>query len=320
MIRVLIGVLAALAAIASNASFAQYPTRPITLVVPFTPGTGIDILARSLGPRLGERWGQGVAVENKAGASSVIGTDFVARANPDGYTLLVTATSFTITPALNRKLPYDVEKSFAPVSQLASGISALLVSTQTPASNVAELVALARSKPGALNYGSPGIGTGPHLAMELFKLEAGVDMAHIPYKGSAGSFVDLVGGRLNAMFQPIHASLPYLQQGKVRMLAILAPERSSVVPNVPTMKEAGYPNVQLENWYGLFAPAATPRDVVTRLNGEINTQLATPAMKEELAKQGLNPAGGPPSQLAELVRSELGRWMRVVTTAKIQPE
>ena len=313
-------IFAASFAIAAMPATAQYPSRPILLVVPFTPGTGIDILARTLGPRLSERLGQAVAVDNKAGASSLIGTEFVARAAPDGHTLLVTATSLTITAALNKKLPYDVEKSFAPISFVATGTTALVVGNNTPAQNVGEFVALAKSKTGTLNYGSPGVGTGPHLAMELFKQEAGISMTHIPYKGAAGSFVDLIGGRIDAMFQPIHASLTYLQQGKLRMLAILADNRSAVVPNVPTMKEAGYPNVQLENWYGILAPAATPRDIVARLNSEINAQLGTASVKEELSKQGLATVGGSPSRLEEVIRSELVRWARVVEKGNIKAE
>ena len=304
----------------SAAAQSPFPSRPILLVVPFTPGTGIDILARTLGPRLAERFGQAVAVDNKAGASSLIGTEFVARAAPDGHTLLVTATSLTITAALNKKLPYDVEKSFAPISLVATGTTALLVGNNTTAQNVGELVTLAKAKAGALNYGSPGIGTGPHLAMELFKQEAGINMTHIPYEGAAGSFVDLIGGRIDAMFQPIHASLTYLQQGKLRMLAILADGRSTVVPNVSTMKEAGYPNVQLENWYGVLAPAATPRDIIARLNSEINGQLGTAAVRDELSKQGLSTVGGSPSRLEDTIRSELVRWAQVVKAGNIKAE
>ena len=306
--------------IGTSAAQVPFPSRPILLVVPFTPGTGIDILARTLGPRLADRLGQPVAVDNKAGASSLIGTEFVARAAPDGHTLLVTATSLTITAALNKKLPYDVEKSFAPISLVATGTSALLVGNNTTAQNVGELVTLAKAKAGALNYGSPGIGTGPHLAIELFKQEAGINMTHIPYKGAAGSFVDLIGGRIDAMFQPIHASLTYLQQGKLRMLAILADSRSAVVPNVPTMKEAGYPNVQLENWYGMLAPVGTPRDIIARLNNEINAQLGTTVVRDELAKQGLSTVGGSPSRLEDTIRSELVRWARVVAAGNIKAE
>ena len=288
--------------IGTSAAQVPFPSRPILLVVPFTPGTGIDILARTLGPRLADRLGQPVAVDNKAGASSLIGTEFVARAAPDGHTLLVTATSLTITAALNKKLPYDVEKSFAPISLVATGTSALLVGNNTTAQNVGELVTLAKAKAGALNYGSPGIGTGPHLAMELFKQEAGINMTHIPYKGAAGSFVDLIGGRIDTMFQPIHASLTYLQ------------------PNVPTRKEAGYPNVQLENWYGMLAPAGTPRDIIARLNNEINAQLGTTVVREELAKQGLSTVGGSPARLEDTIRSELVRWARVVAAGNIKAE
>ena len=196
----------------------------------------------------------------------------------------------------------------------------LLASNQIGATSVRELVALAKAKPGVLNYGSAGIGTGPHLVMELFKLDAGLNLLHVPYKGAAGSFVDIIGGRIDAMFQPIHASATYHQQGKLRMLAVLAEERSPVVPNVPTMKEAGYPTVHMENWYGMFAPAGLPQEITTRLNAEINAQLANPAVRETLAGQGLNPMGGSPVRLAELVRAELARWSRVVKEANIKAE
>jgi tripartite-type tricarboxylate transporter receptor subunit TctC len=232
---------------------AQYPNRPVSLVVPYTPGTGIDIIARTLGQKLTTRWGQGVVVDNKPGASGNIGSEFVARAPADGYTLLVTATSLVTNAALNRNLRYDPVKSFAPVGLLATGTMSLIVSNSTPAATVQEFVALAKKRPGELNYGSSGNGTPQHLTMELFKLEAGIEVTHIPYKGTAGAVNDVIGGRVNAMFMPIHTALPYVNQNEMRMLAVVAPERSAVVRVVPTMAEAGFPGVQVENWYGLFA-------------------------------------------------------------------
>lgn len=314
--------LAALAVftLTGNPAAAQYPNRPITLVVPFTLGTGIDIIARTLAQKFAERWGQAVIVDNKPGASGNIGNEAVAKAKPDGYTLLMSATSLVTNTAINKRVPYDPEKSFVPVVLIASGTMSLLVSNATPAHTVEEFVALARKRPGELNYGSPGNGTTHHLSMELFKHDTGIEITHIPYKGTAGALTDLVAGRLHAVFMPIHTSLPYVQQGSMRILAVLAPERLSVVPGVPTMKEAGFPNVHVENWYGMHAPAGTPQDIVVKLNAEINAQLVLPSVKDVLASQGLNTIGGPPSRLADLVSSERARWPGIVSAAGIRAD
>jgi len=301
-------------------SAAQYPNRPVTLVVPFTLGTGIDIIARTLGQRLSERWGQAVVVDNKPGASGNIGNEMVAKAAGDGYTLLVSATSMVTNAAINKNVPYDPVASYAPVIFIAKGTLALFSSNATPARTVADLVALAKQKPGELNYGSPGNGTTHHLAMELFKRDTGIAITHIPYKGTSGVLNDLVASRINAIFMPIHTALPYVQQGTVRMLAVLASERSAVFPEVPTMREAGFPGVHVENWYGMLAPAATPQDLVARLNAEINAQIATAAVKDVLTKQGLATVGGPPSRLAELIRSERERWPAIVAAVGIRPD
>ena len=322
VISLLCGASLAQSAFAQGASAAanSYPNRAVSLVVPFTPGTGIDIIARTLAQRFSEKWGIGVVVDNKPGASSNIGTEFVARAPADGYTLLVTATSLVTNAAINKGLRFDPEKSFMPVSLVATGIMSLLVSMDTPVKTAQEFVALARRKPGELNYGSSGNGTPQHLTMELFKLDTGIDVTHVPYKGTAGAITDVVGNRLNAVFIPIHTALPFVQQGKLRMLAVLAPERSSVVPTVPTMKEAGFPSVQVDNWYGVLAPAGTPVEIVNKLNAEITAQLASPVVAEVLAKQGLNPVGGAPARLADLIKLERARWPRVVEAAKIRAD
>ena len=306
--------------IAAQAGASAYPTRPVTLVVPYTPGTGIDIIARILAQNLTARWGQGVVVDNKPGASGSIGTEFVAKAGPDGHVLLVTATSFATNAALSRTLRYDPVNSFVPVSLLANGTMSLAVSNNTPAASVRELVALAKERPGQLNYASSGNGTPQHLTMELFKLEAGIDLTHIPYKGTAGAVNDVVGGRVNAMFLPIHTALPFVRQGEMRMLAVVANERSAVVPDVPTMAEAGFPGVQVGNWYGLFAPAGTPSAIVAKLNSDVNAVLELTDVKEALARQGLAPLAGPPERLAGLVRAELARWPRVVRAAGIHSD
>lgn len=315
--------LCALAAVVPGslpATAQSYPSRPVTLVVPFTPGTGIDIIARTLGQRLGEKWGQGFVVDNRPGASGNIGAAAVAKATPDGYTLMVTATSLVTNAAVNKNVPYDPLRSFEPISLVATGTMSLLVSNDTPAHTVEELVSYAKQRPGELTYASSGNGTPQHLSMELFKLEAGVDLTHIPYKGSAGAVIDTVAGRVNAMFIPIHTALPHLQRKQLRMLAIVAPERSPVVPNVPTMKEAGLPGIQIENWYGILAPAGTPAEIIATLSAEINAQLASPQVNAILAKEGLNPVGGTPTQLTELIKAEQQRWRRVVSAAGIKAD
>jgi len=312
----------ALAAVAAGPALAQqnYPSRAITIIAPFSPGTGIDILARTCGQKLSERWGVAVVVDNKPGSSGSIGTELAARAAGDGYTLMMTATTFALNPALSKKSRYDPLRSFTPVSLVATGVLSFAISANTPAANIGQFVALAKSNPGKLNYASSGNGTPQHLTMELFKLATGTAITHVPYKGAAEATKDLAGGYVDAMILPVHTVAPLVHAGKVRLLAVLNDEPSSVFPNVPTLKEAGYPEVESSVWYGLMAPASTPPDVVRKLNGEINAILSLPEVKEILAKQGLVPAGGEPERLSRLVRTELDRWRRVIAEAKIQAD
>jgi len=296
-----------------------YPTRPISIIVPYSPGTGIDILGRVIAQRLSEKWSTGAVVDNKPGASGNIGTELVAKSAPDGHTLLMTATTFATNAAVNKNLRYDAAKSFAPISLVGTGTMAFFTSLATPAKTVQEFVALAKAKPGELNYASNGNGTPQHLAMELFKLDNGIDVTHIPYK-SASYLADVVGGRINAVIMPIHTAAPYAHAGKMRMLAVMSAERSPVFPAVPTFAEAGFPNFQVDVWYGLLAPAGTPAEVIAQLNAEVNAMLAQPAVRETLAKQGLNPMGGPASRLADVIRQELDRWPRVVAAAGIKSD
>jgi tripartite-type tricarboxylate transporter receptor subunit TctC len=298
----------------------SYPSRTITIIAPFSPGTGIDILARTCGQKLSERWGISVVVDNKPGASGNIGTELAARAAGDGYTLMMTATTFVLNPALSKNANYDPLRSFVPVSLVATGVLSFAVSANTPAATVAEFVALAKSKPGKLNYASSGNGTPQHLTMELFKLTAGVDLTHVPYKGAAEATRDLAGGYVDAMILPVHTVAPLVHAGKVRLLAVLNDERSPVFPAVPTLKEAGYLEVESSVWYGLMAPASTPPDIVRKLNAEINAILALPDVREILARQGLSPAGGEPERLSRLVGAELERWRGVIAQAKIRAD
>ena len=297
-----------------------YPNRAVHITVPFTPGTGADILARVLGPRLAESWKSAVVVENRVGATGNIGTEYVAKAAPDGYTLLFTATSFGTNPALVRTLPFDPVKSFAPVILAATSSVAVIVNPQVPAKSLREFIALARGSPGKLHYSSPGNGGPQHLAMELLKLETGIDLVHVPYKGAGGALADLVGGHVQAMISALQTAAPHVQSGKLRMLAVMSNERSAAFPEVPTMKEQGLPQLELETWYGLFAPAGTSGTVARKLNADINALLTDGQIKELLGKQGMSAAGGTPERFAELVKRELARWTRVVNAAGIKAD
>jgi tripartite-type tricarboxylate transporter receptor subunit TctC len=297
-----------------------YPNRAVHVIVPYTPGTGADILARVLGPRLAERWRSAVVVENRVGATGNIGTDYVAKAAPDGYTLLFTATSFGTNPALSRTLPFDPVKSFAPVVLAATSSLAVIVHPQVPAKSLREFIDLARGSPGKLHYSSPGNGGPQHLAMELLKLEAGIDLVHVPYKGAGGALTDLIGGHVEAMISALQTVAPHVQSGKLRMLAVMSGERSPAFPQVPTAKEQGLPELEVETWYGLFAPAGTPLEVIMRLNRDVNFQLQNAEIRELLSRQGMAAAGGTPERFGELVKQELARWTRVVDAAGIKAD
>ncbi len=305
---------------AVQAQEAPFPTRNVQIVVPYTPGTGADILARILGPRLAERWKTGVITDNRAGATGNIGTEFVAKAAPDGHTVLFTATSFGTTPALTAKLPFDPVKSFAPVALVATSSMSFVVHPQLPVKSLNEFIALAKRQPGKLLYCSPGNGGPQHLAMELIKLETKTDLVHIPYKGSGGAVTDLIGGHVQAMVVSLQTIAPFVQNGRLRMLAIMGAERSPAFPNVPTLKEQGLANLEVETWYGVLAPAATPSTAIAKINSELHSLLQLPEIREQLAKQGMNAAGGPPERLGNLVKNELTRWARVVHAAKIKAD
>jgi len=297
-----------------------YPQRNVQIVVPYTPGTGADIAARMLGPKLAERWKVGVITDNRPGATGNIGTDFVAKAAPDGHVLLMTATSFGTAPALSPKLPFDPVRSFAPVVQIAASELTLVVHPQLPVRSVREFIQLAKRRPGQLLYSSPGNGGPQHLTTELIKLEAGIDIVHVPYKGASGAVIDLVGGHVQAMVSAVQTISPQVRAGKLRMLAVMGEKRSAGFPEVPTMKEQGLPNLVVETWYGMFAPAGTPAAVVAKLNGDVNALLQQVDVRESLGRQNMNPAGGSPERFGEMVSRELTRWARVVAAANIKPD
>jgi tripartite-type tricarboxylate transporter receptor subunit TctC len=315
------GFVALLLLAASGTSAAQdtWPSRAVHIVVPYTPGTGADILSRVLGPKLSERWKQAVVTDNKPGATGNIGADFVAKSAPDGYTFLMTATSFTTNPAL-KPAPFDPVKDFAPVALLATGGLGVYVHPSVPAKNMKEFVAYVKSQPGKLYYSSPGNGGPQHLAMELLKLETGMKIVHVPYKGAAGAISDLVGGHVQAMISALQTVAPHVHSGRLRMLAVMSAKRSDAFADVPTLEEAGMPDLEVETWYATFAPAGTPPAIVSRVNRDIDDLLREKDIRDVLEKQGLNPGGGTPQALGERVKRELARWTRVVKEAGIKAD
>jgi tripartite-type tricarboxylate transporter receptor subunit TctC len=296
---------------------AQTPGRTITIVVPFTAGTGPDILARTIGEELSQRWGQPVIVDNKPGASGNIGAQLASRAAPDGHTVMMTTNPFTANPSLFRTVPYDPIKSFAPIIFVGTGALALALHPSVPATTTQAFIDYLKARPGQVNYGSPGIGTPHHLAMELFKLTTKTDLKHVPYRGSAGATQDLLGGHVSAGFQAVHVIMPMAQENQVRLLATASKERVPVAPDLPSLHEQGLTGFEVDLWYAIVAPANTPPAIVTRYNTTINEILKTPAVVEKLAKQGLAVAGGTPERAAQFLAADLVKWQQVVKEAGI---
>ena len=312
--------LAVALSIAPLCAFAQaFPSRPVTLVVPFTTGTGIDILARAIGPKLSERWKQPVVVENRPGASGNIGADIVAKAAGDGHTLMVTVNTFTITPALFKGMPYDPAKDIAPVSKIALASYAFLANPVVfPANNLAEAIALIRANPGKYYFSSPGNGTPHHVGMELIKLRLGLNATHVPYKGFAGAMTDLLGGQVQIMFSLVHSSLPHVRAGRLRVLAVTGATRSPQFPEAPTFRDQGIDFMDdVDAWYAVMAPGKTPPELINRLNADVNAVMSAPDLRESLVKQGMIPVTSTPDELTALVKSDLVRWAKVIADAKI---
>jgi len=314
--------LAALAAfcIFGTSAAQDFPSRPVHIIVPYTPGTGADILSRVLGPKLAARWKAAVVTDNRPGATGNIGAEIAAKAPPDGHMLLLTATSFVTNPALSRSAPFDPVKDFEPVALLATGALGVYVNPQVTAKSMREFVELVRGQPGKLYYSSPGNGGPQHLAMELLKLETGMNIVHVPYKGAGGAISDLVGGHVQAMISALQTVAPHVQSGRLRMLTVMSAQRSEAFPDVPTLKEQGLPDLEVETWYAMFAPARTPVAITSKINAELNDLLKEVDVKDVLSKQGLVPAGGTPQRLGERVARELARWGRVVTAAGIKAD
>ena len=298
----------------------NYPGRAIRLIVPFAAGGGNDILARVISQRFTERWSQPAVVENKPGAGGNIGAEFVAKSTPDGYTLLLATNTVTMAPWLSAKTPFDVQQDFSPVALLASTPFALVVAPQLPVTTVAELVAYARANPGRLSYGSVGVGTPHHLGMELFKNLTGTDLLHVPYKGSVPALTDVAANRAQAMLVTINAAAPFIQGGRVRVLAVAERRRIAQMKDVPTVIEAGVADFEVSAWYALLAPAKTPDRVVRKLAAELTQLFSEPELRERLAPVGFELSPGTPEQLRALIHADLEKWGRVVKAAGLKTE
>lgn len=302
------------------ASAQSYPDRPVKMVLPFPPGGVTDLLARALAERLAPRLGQPVVVENKAGAGTVLASDFVARAPADGYTILLAASSLGTAPLLYEKVAYDAIRSFAPITQVASVVHVLVVNPNLPVNSVAELVAYAKQNPDKLSYASTGTGTSTHLEGELFKSMVQASMTHIPYRGSGPALTDLVAGRTQVMFDAWGSSGPFVKAGKLRALAVTTSKRSNVLPELQTVSESGLPGYEAMPWLGLVAPAGTPSAVVDRLHKEVNEILKEPDVREKFKGWGLDIIGNTPTEFASFLRRDIDQWTRVIKSANIKAE
>lgn len=296
----------------SAAAQTSYPNKPIRFVVPYPPGGFTDILARIVGQKLTESWAQPVMIENRGGGGSTIGTDIVAKAPPDGYTILMVAPDLAINPGLYLKLPYDTVKDFAPVTLVAWGPMVLVVHPSLSARSVKELIALAKSEPHPLNYASGGNGTGGHLAMELFKTMAGVNMVHVPYKGIGPASNDLLGGQVSLMFLQMAVARPLILAGKLRALAVAGGQRSQAMPELPTVAETGLPGFDVNPWFGIITRAETPKDIVAKLSTEIGKIMRLPEVKERLSSQGGEPVTDTPEEFAAFIKAEIVKWTKVI--------
>ena len=312
---------AALAAACAAPAFAQtYPTKPVRIIVPFPPGQASDVIARLVGQKMSENLGQQVVVDNRVGAGGNIGSDMGAKAPPDGYTLTMATAALPISASVYAKLPFDPVKDFATVTLMTVTPLVLIVHPALPVRNVKELVALARSRPGQLNFASSGMGTSHHLSGEMLRTVTGVNIVHVPYKGSQAAHIDLMSGQVAMMFDNILPVRPMVQAGKLKALAVTTPQRSPALPDVPTIAEAGLPNFEAVAWFGMLAPAGTPRDIVTKLNGEIVRVLKLPDVNERLSGMGAIVVGSTPDEFATWMRNEVAKWAKVVKAAGVQPQ
>jgi tripartite-type tricarboxylate transporter receptor subunit TctC len=298
----------------------DYPARPIRLIVPVAAGGGNDIAARMIAHKLTEAWGQQVVVDNRPGAATAIGSELTARASPDGYTIMLVSVSFAVNAAMHPKLPYDPLRDFAPITQVARVPQILLVHPAVPAKSVTELIALAKAKPGALNYASAGTGSSTHLPMELFMSLAHISFNHVPYKGTAPGLTDLLAGQVQLMFNAIPPALPHMKSGRVRALAVTSAQRSASLPEVPTIAESGLPGYAYDSWFAIFAPARTPAAIIDKLNREIVRIVKLPDVHERFVTMGVDPLGTSPRELGQHVKSEIARFTKIVRDRNIRAE
>jgi tripartite-type tricarboxylate transporter receptor subunit TctC len=312
--------LAIVLALGSDVSAQSWPTKPIRMIVPYTPGGYTDFMARAVGQKLSEALGQPIIFENKPGANAIIGTDVVAKAVPDGYTIGTVIAAHAVNATLNPKLPYDTLKDFSYVSLMSVAPLIMIAHPSLPANNMKELIALAKAKPGELNFASSGVGAAAHLTMEMFKSRTGINMQHVPYKGTAGALQDTVGGRINVMFDVVGPLMPQVRAGNVKALVVTAKDRIPAAAEVPTMAEQGVPDFIAGTWAGIIAPAGTPKEIVNRIAAETKKALADPAMKDKLAEQGIVAVGNTPDEFRAFVAEEVARWAKVIQDAGIKAE
>jgi tripartite-type tricarboxylate transporter receptor subunit TctC len=315
----LLTALAALLALAGSGAAQDYPTKPVRLIIPFPPGGSNDVVGRMIATQLGERLGKQVVVDNRGGAGGVLGTEVAAGAAPDGYTILVVSLAYTVNPWLY-KLKYDPLKSFVPVAMLASGANVLTVHPSVPVNSLEELIALARQKPGELNYASAGAGSFQHLGSELFKLMAGVDIVHVPFKGGGPAMIDVVGGHSQVLVSSLVQTGAHIRSGKLKALGVGSAKRSSLFPDIPTIAEAGVPGYEMANWWGILAPTGTPQPIVDKLAKEIGVVLSAPETQKHFAAEGAEVVQKTPAEFAAFIEAELAKWQRVVKDAKIKAE
>ena len=320
MIRIIALALLVLAPFAADAQAQTWPNRPVRIVVPSPPAGGTDIVARVLAEHFSKALGQQFFVENRPGAGNMIGIESVARTAPDGYTLLMVPSTLALNSVLYKKVSYDPIKDFSPIMQVAQAPNVLIVNPSVPAKSLAEFVALAKQKPGQLTYGTPGIGTSPHMCMELLKYMAGIDVQHIPYRGTVPAMTDVMSGQITGMFSTALSARPQIDAGTVRALGLSGTKRSEAMPNVPPIAEAGVAGYDATQWYGLVAPAGTPADIIARLHQEAVKALKSPDVKDKLAADGAEAVGSTPAEFAKLIRDELEKWAKVAKAAGIEPQ
>lgn len=297
---------------AAQSAAQSFPNKPVRFVVPFPPGGGNDILARALAPKMSEILGQQVVIDNRAGAGGNIGADFVAKSPPDGYTIVIASNQVTMNPWIYSKLPFDIAKDFSPIAQIASVPMLLAINPEVPAKNLKEFIALAKAKPGSLNYSTPGLGTPQHIAFEVFNFDAGVKVTHVPYKGTSPSIVDLIGGQVQATIGTMASLEQHVKSGKVRAIAVSTPQRSPAMPNIPTIEEGGLKGYNVPLWYSVLAPANTPKEIVSKISTSIRDALRDPQTKAQLERQGFVESYLDPAQMTALIKQDLTYWQKAI--------